>query len=290
MRSWSWRAPLFVGAAEGGILMDTEQQAPQAQPTASAPPPAGPVKQPTSGLAIAGLVLGCIAAVTSFLPIINNGSFFLAILGFILAFAGFLGKRGGKGIAIAGMVLGIVSVVIVLASPTLYGSMLDSFEDSLASGSTPEELAAPDEQADEQGEQSKGNDEGDSSAAAAETDYQNLAPGSTVKLKSGLRVTVNSITGGLANYDGSEIVCANVTYENTGDKKQSFNAFDWKAEDSSGVQRSMSYYSEASDELNSGDLSAGGTVTGNVYFDGPVAKVLYYGNMFDDTSAAAWVA
>ena len=270
--------------------MDTMQQAPQAQPMGNTPPPTGPVKQPTSGLAIAGLVLGIIAATTSFLPIINNGSFFLAIIGFALAFAGFLGKRGGKGIAVAGMVLSIVSVVIVLASQALYGSMLDSIEDNLASGSTPEELATSDETADDQAKASKSNNGADSSSAAAKTDYQNLAVGSTVKLKNGLQVTVNSITGGLANYDGSEIVCANVTYVNAGDKTQSFNVYDWKAEDPDGAQRSTSYYSEASDELHSGSLSVGGTVTGNVYFDGPVAKVLYYGNIFDNTSAAAWVA
>ena len=42
-----------------------------------------PIPQPKSGMAIAGFVLGIIALLTSFLPIINNLSFFLAILGLV---------------------------------------------------------------------------------------------------------------------------------------------------------------------------------------------------------------
>ncbi len=42
-------------------------------------------KQPRSGLAIAGLVLGIIALVTSLMPIINNMSFFAALVGAVLA-------------------------------------------------------------------------------------------------------------------------------------------------------------------------------------------------------------
>lgn len=50
----------------------------------------------TSGMAIAALVLGILAILTSFLPIINNGSFFLAALGLIFAVVGFVGIRKGK--------------------------------------------------------------------------------------------------------------------------------------------------------------------------------------------------
>lgn len=38
-----------------------------------------------SGLGIAGLVLGVVTLLTSFLPIINNASFVIAIIGFVLA-------------------------------------------------------------------------------------------------------------------------------------------------------------------------------------------------------------
>lgn len=62
-------------------------------------PPIPPAK---SGMAIAGFVLGLIAILTSFLPIINNLSFLLAILGLVFGTIGFVGitkgKKSGRGI------------------------------------------------------------------------------------------------------------------------------------------------------------------------------------------------
>lgn len=62
-----------------------------------------PIPQSKSGMAIAGFVLGIIALLTSFLPIINNFSFFLAILGMIFGIVGMVGimkgKKSGKGLA-----------------------------------------------------------------------------------------------------------------------------------------------------------------------------------------------
>lgn len=85
---------------------------------------------PKSGLAIAGLVLGIVAAATSFLPIINNGSFILAIVGLILSIVGLMGIRkgtkSGKGMAIAGLVLCLVAGAVVLASQAIYSAAIDS--------------------------------------------------------------------------------------------------------------------------------------------------------------------
>ena len=50
----------------------------------------------------------------------------------------------------------------------------------------------------------------------------------------------------------------------------------------------MSYYSEGSDELSSGTLAKGGTVSGNVYFKGDLARVLYFGNPLEKTATASW--
>ena len=72
-----------------------------------------PIPQSKSGMAIAGFVLGIIALLTSFLPIINNLSFFLAILGLIFGIVGMVGiskgKKSGKGLAIAAIVICVVS-------------------------------------------------------------------------------------------------------------------------------------------------------------------------------------
>ena len=76
-----------------------------------------PIPQSKSGMAIAGFVLGIIALLTSFLPIINNFSFFLAVLGMIFGIVGMVGilkgKKSGKGLAIAAIVICVVSGVVV---------------------------------------------------------------------------------------------------------------------------------------------------------------------------------
>lgn len=73
-----------------------------------------PIPQSKSGMAIAGFVLGIIALLTSFLPIINNFSFFLAILGMIFGIVGMVGiskgKKSGKGLAIAAIVICVCRV------------------------------------------------------------------------------------------------------------------------------------------------------------------------------------
>ena len=79
-----------------------------------------------------------------------------------------------------------------------------------------------------------------------------------------------------------------VTYTNNGDDGASYNVYDWKGEDANGAQQSTGYYSEGSDELSSGTLAKGGTVSGNVYFKGDLARVLYFGNLLEKTATASW--
>ena len=89
-----------------------------------------PVPPSKSGFAIAGFVLGIIALFTSFVPIVNNISFFLAILGIIFAIVGFVGiakgKKSGKGFVIAALVICVVSCGAVLASQSAYSEALNS--------------------------------------------------------------------------------------------------------------------------------------------------------------------
>lgn len=89
--------------------------------------------KPRSGLAIAALVLGIVAAATSFMPIINNISFFIALIGLVLAIVAMVGirkgKNSGKGIAIAGLVLSIVAGVMVLGTQAFYSAVLDEAMD-----------------------------------------------------------------------------------------------------------------------------------------------------------------
>lgn len=139
-------------------------------------------------------------------------------------------------------------------------------------------------------QQTEQSDAKDQSATEQKTEEstENLVVGTTVNLPDGLSVTVDSVEPGLANYDGSAMTGIHVTYTNNGDDGASYNVFDWKGEDANGAQQSSGYYSEGSDELSSGTLAKGGTVSGNVYFEGDLARVLYFDNPLEKTATASW--
>lgn len=103
-----------------------------------------------SGMAIAGFVLGIIALLTSFVPIVNNLSFFLAILGIIFAIVGLIGimkgKKSGKGLAIAALVICIVSCAAVLASQSAYSEALNSASSAATVSSSADSSTSSDNQ------------------------------------------------------------------------------------------------------------------------------------------------
>lgn len=121
-------------------------------------------------------------------------------------------------------------------------------------------------------------------------DYSNMRIGDTVTLVNGLKITVNETEVFTPEYLKSTMTRVNVTYENTGDEKQSFNLLDWKSENSSGVERSITAWSDGKTDLGSGNLKPGGTITGNVYFDGDdITSVYYYNNvLFQSDSDVCW--
>ena len=125
-------------------------------------------------------------------------------------------------------------------------------------------------------------------AKKEEQSTTDLAVGATVTT-AGLSVVVDSVQPGLTNYDGSTMTGIHVTYVNNGDEGADYNIYDWKGEDANGAQQNQGYYSEGSDELQPGTLSAGGSVAGNIYFDGDIKKALYFANMFDKSATASWV-
>ena len=201
---------------------------------------------------------------TSFLPIINNFSALLAVIGFVLALIGTIacvkGRKSGKGLSIAGVVMNVIAFVVVLATQSMYSSAID---DAFSGTSV-----APQPAADQPASKAPASDE-------AADDAQAAAAGNSITLKNGLVLTISGVVTGLQNYDGSPITQVSVTYQNNGNSQASFNPYDWKAEDAQGAQRSQTYYSNGENELNSGTLAAGGTVSGNLYFEGDVVKVLY---------------
>ena len=169
----------------------------------------------------------------------------------------------------------VLIVVVVLVVVVAIGSMGGNKTTTTAPEST------------QQAEQS-GSEEQSATEQKAEESTENLVVGTTVNLPDGLSVAVDSVEPGLTNFDGSAMTGVHVTYTNNGDDGASYNVYDWKGEDANGAQQSTGYYSEGSDELSSGTLAKGGTVSGNVYFKGDLARVLYFGNLLEKTATASW--
>lgn len=84
-----------------------------------------------SGLAIASMVLGIIAIVLSWMPIINNVSFVTGIVGFAFAIPAMISTcknktKRGAGFAITGLSTNIVGIAITLYTQAAYASILAS--------------------------------------------------------------------------------------------------------------------------------------------------------------------
>lgn len=82
----------------------------------------------TSVLSIIGIVLGVIALITSFIPIINNGSFVVGLIGFIFSIVGIFKSRK-KTISIISIILCLISMIIVLSLQSQWSKDLNKISD-----------------------------------------------------------------------------------------------------------------------------------------------------------------
>ena len=83
-----------------------------------------------SGLAIAGLVLGIIGIVFSFIPIVNNISLILGALAIIFAIIAFV-QKSDKGKTVAALVLGIIAVAVTLVMQATTVKVINDAADKL---------------------------------------------------------------------------------------------------------------------------------------------------------------
>lgn len=84
------------------------------------------MKQERKVLGILAIIFGAMALIGSWMPIINNFSFVLAILALIFGLIGFaINRKRPKTLAIIGTVLSVVSIAIVLATQAMYAKSLD---------------------------------------------------------------------------------------------------------------------------------------------------------------------
>lgn len=84
---------------------------------------------------------------------------------------------------------------------------------------------------------------------------------------------------------GNELVMVTVDIKNTGTENISYNEFDYKMKNSKGqITGGTSSSTNSANQLNSGDLAAGGTITGTLVFEQPKndpdLTLVYTGNMF----------
>lgn len=110
------------------------------------------MKQERKVLGILAIIFGGIALLGSWMPIINNFSFVLAILALIFGLIGFaVNRKRPKTLAIIGTVLSVVSIAIVLATQAMYAKSLDKIgkdvEQAVSSASSSIESSQKEEDA-----------------------------------------------------------------------------------------------------------------------------------------------
>ena len=129
--------------------MEDDRTAQEEQPHSNSSGNELPVS--TSGLAIAGLVLGILAILGAVVPLLNILTMPFSLVGLPLAFAGFIGIRRGKhigrGIATAGIVLNVLALVLTFG---MYGCAGAASHSTDAASSAQGEAEEPSSNADSQ--------------------------------------------------------------------------------------------------------------------------------------------
>ena len=110
------------------------------------------MKQERKVLGILAIIFGALALLGSWMPIINNFSFILAVLALIFGLIGFaVNRKRPKTLAIIGTVLSVVSIAIVLATQAMYAKSLDKLgkdvEQAVSSASSSIESSQKEEDA-----------------------------------------------------------------------------------------------------------------------------------------------
>ncbi|MDT3767279.1 DUF5067 domain-containing protein [Gleimia hominis] len=182
--------------------------------------PGGAVNQPkgTTVCGIIGLVLGGVAALTCFIPLINNISFVLGAVGLVLSIIGLVGtrrgKKSGKALAIVATVLCVISLIVTL---WVQKSISDAFDEAGKAFETNQSTSGESDQA--------GND-GDSSDQAQSDDKDAQGSAKNVQDMEGdlseSHVKIVSAVKEGADVDGKPTVVVTYEWTNKSDENQSF--------------------------------------------------------------------
>lgn len=179
---------------------------------------------PLSAMGVTSLVMGILALVISWIPIINNITFLFSILGLVFAIVAFVGikhhKVRGRGIAYAGLITSIVGFAIMLATQSLYGEVLKqattTSHTKTATTSTSNNDSEKAQKDDSAGNEEKSQDNNSDNKEASEGEIDNGK----------YHVTIKGAELSGEDYDGNPTVL--VTYEVVNNQKdKTSNPFDW---------------------------------------------------------------
>jgi len=96
-------------------------------PTYVQPPAPQPVPTPAApgnGVGVAALVVGIVAVLVAFIPLLGLASFFFGGVAVVLGIIGLLLKGRSRGTSIAGLILGVVSIVIAIVMTTITAAVI----------------------------------------------------------------------------------------------------------------------------------------------------------------------
>ena len=89
-----------------------------------------------SGIAISVFIIAILDILGSAIPILNNVSFFFAIVSLVLGVIGLIAikrnKRVGQGLAIATIILSVLTFVVVLVTQSFYGKVAEDVGNSVS--------------------------------------------------------------------------------------------------------------------------------------------------------------
>lgn len=196
------------------------------------PAPDPQIGQPTpvtatgrNGLATAGIVLGLLGLLGSWIPLLNILAILLGILGAILAAIG-LGKSkkagSGRGLALAGLILGVLAVIIAIVINVAFVNSVDDAIDT----TTNTTVETPADSAD-----AAASDAGAASSEEIGTTRDNPAPLGSAITGGDWTVTVNSVKTadedsiGQTPEAGSTLLVVNLTATYNGDDEQGASAW-----------------------------------------------------------------
>lgn len=274
-------------------------------------------------IAMVGLVLAIIAFAAAWLPDFSMLATIVAAISMPFGVVALIGtlKKGSRGrwMSIASLALAVLAIVVAIFTQTFAAPEEDvasqvaaerastaspaSSSSSSAAGAAGDRASSSSSSSSSQAQitayssnaphvaSSQGVIVEDANAGAASTEdwavgnnLTDLPIGTPAEYAPDLAVSVDTVTPGLINYDGTAITCVTVVYTNLGSVSQPYHQYDWKAKSSSGNEVSPCYFTSAQSELKSDEIAPGTTVSGNIYFQGKLSRVIFTPTGSDTTT------